>query len=121
MSLIFTDVDQTILMNLVQANRPVIEKLNKLFDQGHIIIAFTSRPVATRDATIAQLDAAGLKYHGIIMSDIMNDKDNQFKQNFFVSLMDQKVIIDNDFEVLDWAQKQKFITFTPKEFEDAKI
>lgn len=42
------------------------DRLNKLYDEGHIITFFTARPMSLGDITEEWLDKHGFKYHKII-------------------------------------------------------
>ncbi len=44
------------------------EKLNKWYDEGHIITFFTARLEAQREVTEIWLKEHGFKYHGIILN-----------------------------------------------------
>lgn len=44
-----------------------LERLNKWFDEGHIITFFTSRTEEHRDVTEIWLKENGFKYHGLLM------------------------------------------------------
>jgi len=44
-----------------------LERLNKWYDEGHVITFFTARESKDRDITEYWLDVNGFKYHGLIM------------------------------------------------------
>jgi len=51
-----------------------IEKINKLFDKGHIIIIYTSRSDSRyRAITRAWLKMHGVKYHALVMDKLFFD------------------------------------------------
>lgn len=43
------------------------EVINKLYDNGHVITFFTSRPYSAKDVTVKWLHDHDFKYHNIIM------------------------------------------------------
>jgi uncharacterized HAD superfamily protein len=45
-----------------------LERLNKWFDEGHIITFFTSRTEEHREVTETWLKENGFKYHGLLMN-----------------------------------------------------
>lgn len=74
--LIYVDIDGTICNsdNGYENAIPIksnIEKINKLYDNGHVIIYWTARGQVTgknwKDLTILQLNKWGCKYHDVIM------------------------------------------------------
>jgi hypothetical protein len=73
---IYIDIDDTICLSPDKPNyttsTPIqqnIEKANKLFDDGHLIVYWTARGSATgvdwSDLTKKQLDQWGVKYHSL--------------------------------------------------------
>ncbi len=48
-------------------NHPIIKKINKLYEQGHMIILFSARWEADRKVTKDWLKKYGVKYHGLIL------------------------------------------------------
>lgn len=74
--LIYVDIDNTICRTEggYDNAKPIpenIAKINKLFDEGHIIVYWTARGQATgkdwTELTVQQLIAWGCKYHDVIM------------------------------------------------------
>ncbi len=70
------DIDDTILYSKVNddgsytmtgINQKLIEKVNKLALEGHIIILWTGRHWNNLFLTIGQLEKAGVKYHTLMM------------------------------------------------------
>lgn len=45
-----------------------LERLNKWYDEGHIITFFTSRTDEHREVTIEWLNKNGFKYHGLLLN-----------------------------------------------------
>ena len=75
---IYIDIDETICYyegirdyNLALPMKERIEKINKMFDEGHNITYYTARGVTTgidwRAVTLAQLDKWGCRYHHLSM------------------------------------------------------
>jgi hydroxymethylpyrimidine pyrophosphatase-like HAD family hydrolase len=76
---LFLDIDGTVLeqpkgyccAHLV--NRPadslkgVVQKLNDLYNDGHVIILTTARPEPLRQQTMQQLSQTGIVYHQLVM------------------------------------------------------
>lgn len=76
---LFLDIDGTVLeqpkgyccAHLV--NRPaeslagVVQKLNDLYNDGHVIILTTARPEPLRQQTMHQLSYTGIVYHQLVM------------------------------------------------------
>jgi len=50
-----------------------IEKINKLFDDGHQVILYTSRREENRQVTLEWLEQNQVKYHGIIFDKFRAD------------------------------------------------
>lgn len=50
-----------------------IEKINKLFDKGHIIVIYTARLESDREVTEAWLKMNGVKYHFLVMGKSLFD------------------------------------------------
>jgi len=53
-------------MGLVEPYPDALEKLNRWYEEGHIIYFFTSRTEAHRAVTEEWLNRHGFKYHGIL-------------------------------------------------------
>ena len=77
---IFVDIDETICFYEGERQYPEaipnyenIEKINKLYDEGHEIIYWTDRGGITKidwsELTSEQLEAWGCKYHELKMND----------------------------------------------------
>lgn len=75
--IIYVDIDGTIctIARPYSDTKPVashIEKINKLYDEGHTIIYYTARGAASKvdysDLTEKQLKDWGCKYHNLIMN-----------------------------------------------------
>jgi glycerol-3-phosphate cytidylyltransferase len=87
----------------------MIEKINQLYEQGHIIKMFTARGASSgvdwTNTTQEQLQRWGLKYHELIMN----------KKPSFDLLIDDKVIHISDFrkKYLD----KKIVGFTASTFD----
>lgn len=54
-------------MKVVLPYDGAVERLNKWFDDGHVITFFTSRTEQHREITETWLDKWGFKYHGLLM------------------------------------------------------
>lgn len=52
----------------IKPDKEVIKKVNKLYDEGHIIILNTSRIWHDYDVTVEWLKKHGVKYHQLIMA-----------------------------------------------------
>lgn len=74
MKIIYVDIDETICMTSKSRNyqdsKPIqinIEKINKLYDEGHTIVYWTSRgsrkQINWYDLTYKQLNEWGVKFH----------------------------------------------------------
>jgi uncharacterized HAD superfamily protein len=95
------DIDGTICTQEDDANdcKPfmdVINKVNKLHDEGNEIIFYTARPEEIRDLTEKQLKDWGVKYDELIMDKIKYDV-----------LVDDKAINIKDWDKLDEKTKEK--------------
>jgi len=93
------DIDETICFYDGERNYPDakpikknIEKINKLYDDGHEIIYWTGRGTITdidwRDVTENQLSAWGAKYHQLKLK----------KPNYDVFICDKAINTDRFFE-----------------------
>lgn len=100
---IYVDIDDTICktngMNYADATPMLenIEKINKLYDQGHNITYWTARGVKTglqwREVTENQLKEWGAKYHELHLTKLPFDV-----------LIDDKAINTRDFEKGTWIK-----------------
>ena len=72
----YVDIDETICYYEGEREYPLakplvknIEKINKLYDEGHTVVYWTARGSQTRldwyDLTVEQLSEWGAKYHGV--------------------------------------------------------
>jgi len=76
--IIYVDIDNTICETIGSDylnSRPIhknIDKINKLYDEGHVIIYWTARGKVTginwTELTAQQLSDWGCKYHDVIMN-----------------------------------------------------
>jgi hypothetical protein len=66
-TILFSDVDACGNYTIRSANFPLIERINRLYDTGNIIILETGRHWNHMEITQSQLLAAGVKYHTLIM------------------------------------------------------
>jgi len=80
-----------------------LKRLNKWYDEGHIICFFTSRTEAHREITETWLNQHGFKYHGMLMGKPRGGNyhwiDNHLVkatryQGKFTDLVDKKVTIE---------------------------
>ena len=101
--LIMVDIDDTICLynnedkksdyTLANPYKDRIEKINKLFDEGHTIVYWTARGTMTGinwfKITIDQLNTWGCKYHELRMNkpayDLFIDDKNMESKLFFSS------------------------------------
>ena len=101
---IFVDIDNTIAYSKgmdYASSEPIvenIEKVNRLFDEGHTIVYWTARGVKTginwRDLTTQQLKDWGAKYHELRLD----------KPNYDV-FIDDKTLNTLDWENGQWIEK----------------
>jgi hydroxymethylpyrimidine pyrophosphatase-like HAD family hydrolase len=83
-TIIFTRVDKcehcgNVVNRIVKTDEIEIEKINKAYDNGHIILVFTGRDWLKFEETEKQLKEVGLKYHKLIMgkpNGVYIDKDS---------------------------------------------
>lgn len=73
---IFSDIDGTIIEQLrfedLDPNvAPILpgvkEKFDEWYEIGHYIVLTTARPEELREATIKQMETAGIRYHQLVM------------------------------------------------------
>tara|TARA_R100001086_G_C11839007_1_gene258607 strand:+ start:1625 stop:1921 length:297 start_codon:yes stop_codon:yes gene_type:complete len=95
--ILFVDIDGTICTNtfgsyeLAKPFLKNIEKVNKLYDDGHKIVYWTARGSKTKidwtDLTKKQLDLWGAKYHDLVLGkphyDLYVDDKSLNSMNFF--------------------------------------
>lgn len=76
--LIYADIDGTICITKSDYTKSIpvtrnIEKINKLYDEGHTIVYWTGRGrrsgIDWSDLTVQQLEIWGCKYHKLIMNE----------------------------------------------------
>lgn len=95
---IFIDVDNTIFdtptqdYSKISVYDKVVERINKLYDDGHTIVLWTARGTVTKidwsELTTQQLKEAGVKYHEL-----------RFGKPDFDVFIDDKA-----FNAADWRQ-----------------
>ena len=73
---IFSDIDGTLIEqvrfeelnpNVVNVLIGVKEKMDEWYEMGHYIVLTTARPEYLREVTIQQMEAAGIRYHQLVM------------------------------------------------------
>ena len=73
---IFSDIDGTLIEqvrfeelnpNVVNVLPGVKRKMDEWYDLGHYIVLTTARPEYLREVTIQQMEAAGIRYHQLVM------------------------------------------------------
>ena len=95
---IYVDIDDTICTKSedldykkAQPLKKNIKKINKLYDNGHVIVYWTARGTMTgidwRDVTEQQFESWGVKYHKLILGkpnyDLFIDDKNIEANTFF--------------------------------------
>lgn len=73
---IICDMDDTLVMNGVRPNIPLIRRLNTM---GEPVVIITGRPEAERDKTKATLIRIGIRYSRLLMNSGPADKISQMK------------------------------------------
>jgi hypothetical protein len=66
-TIIFSKVNEKGLYEFVGFDRIIRDKINRLYEEGHIIIIETGRHWNQLEITIKQLQMIDLKYHTLIM------------------------------------------------------
>jgi hydroxymethylpyrimidine pyrophosphatase-like HAD family hydrolase len=61
------DVCERVTYEILNIDSEEIEKINKLYDEGNIIILYTGRNWDCYKFTIKQLKDANIKYHELVM------------------------------------------------------
>jgi len=64
---VLTKGDKKYWEEMCDPNQEVIDKINDLYKQGHIIIIWTGRPWKSAPKLIGFLERYGVRYHGVMM------------------------------------------------------
>ncbi len=66
-TIIFSEIDESGEYHMKRYNHLMVNKINKFYERGDVIIISTARHWNHLEVTIAQLKSIGLKYHTLHM------------------------------------------------------